>query len=204
MVELGFYGVLRVESRAVIPVYVFREMLAAVEYAYNYLYVAQLLMNTPPGEGRWTYIGDSETPRRYGSWVPRRDRLILKSANLSSPGFLEFLGSIFSLEQIRLYLQDRHERRKDKKYREDAEERGLILDNDLKEAKLIQEQIKIAKSLGATDEDLKPLLQRFVRRPLAELDWWVDQGLLRDARVRSAMPDELQKIAAHVDEDEKS
>ena len=60
------------------------------------------------------------------------------------------------LEVVRKYLNDRHERRKDRDYRERAEERRLQLENLQTENEVLEQRIKIAKELGATENDLAP------------------------------------------------
>ncbi|HEX4605010.1 MAG TPA: hypothetical protein VH724_13510, partial [Candidatus Angelobacter sp.] len=110
--------------------------------------------------------------------VPLSERLLLIEVELHSPGFWKFLGVDGILEQIRLYLQDRHERGKDKQYRESQERRGLELENKLREAELMRRRIEVAKELGASEEELRSVLQHFVLQPLNELDKYQDQGLI--------------------------
>jgi hypothetical protein len=56
---------------------------------------------------------------------------------LTSPGFWDFLGKLMPLETIRQYLNDRHERAKDREYRNEAEEKRLDLENRLLEMKIV-------------------------------------------------------------------
>jgi hypothetical protein len=65
------------------------------------------------------------TREEIATVVPVHSRLLLAAARLESPGFWEFLGSLNPLEVLRQYLSDRHERRKDREYREAAEARRL-------------------------------------------------------------------------------
>ncbi len=74
---------------------------------------------------------------------------MLSAVQLNSVGFWEFLGSLNPLEVIRKHLSDRHERRKDKEYRESADERRMALENLALENKIIAERIRIAKDIGA-------------------------------------------------------
>lgn len=53
---------------------------------------------------------------------------------LNSPGFWEFVGGLNPLEQIRIYLSERHERKKDNEYRNDAECRRLHAEAVIREA----------------------------------------------------------------------
>lgn len=119
--------------------------------------------------------------RGVASLVPGRDRLVLHSARFESPGFWEFLGALNPLEVIRQYLNDRHERRRDREYRDAAEARRLDLENCLLENRVLRERIEIAKSLGATDSDLAPLLNELVYRPLRALNVAQDEGFIKSA-----------------------
>lgn len=110
--------------------------------------------------------------------VPTSERLALAKVELSSPGFWEFLGSLNPLEVLRKYLNDRHERGKDKRYRESAEERRLRLENLMLENTVISERIKIAKEIGATDRDLAPLVNALARDPLLALDQYQNRGVI--------------------------
>lgn len=121
------------------------------------------------------------TSDEIASLVPLKERMILQSVRLTSPGFWEFIGSLNPLEVIRKSLNDRHERRKDREYREGAERKRLELENSLLESEVLSQRIAIAKSLGATDRDLAPLLNELVFKPLRALGRHEDQGIIADA-----------------------
>lgn len=127
--------------------------------------------------------GWSPTPEEVASLVPHSERLVLKAAQLSSPGYWDFLGKLNPLEVIRHYLNDRHERRKDRDYRESAEARRLRLENLKLENQVLRERIEIARGLGATERDLAPLLNELVYRPLQALDRHQDRNVLEYAEV---------------------
>jgi len=93
------------------------------------------------------------------------------------------VGKLNPLEQIRLYLNDRHERRKDREYRESEEAAKLRLQNAALETQVLRDRITAAREMGATDEDLAPLLDRFVRQPLNGLDRFQDEGLIENADI---------------------
>jgi hypothetical protein len=122
-------------------------------------------------------------PDQIASLVPNSDRLILTGVRLASPGFWDFLGKLNPLEVLRQYLNDRHERRKDYKYRESAEERRLLLENLERENRVIAERIRIARDLGATTSDLAPLLNDLIYKPLVTLGRHQDQGVIEGARI---------------------
>jgi hypothetical protein len=93
------------------------------------------------------------------------------------------MGALNPLEIIRQYLNDRHERRKDHQYRAEHEARRLELENRLLENKVLRERIEIAKSIGATDQDLTPLLNELVYKPLRRLDGPQDRGNIETAEI---------------------
>jgi hypothetical protein len=123
------------------------------------------------------------TPQAVASLVPAAEQLVLAAVELSSPGAWEFLGSLNPLEVLRKYLNDRHERRKDREYRERAEERRLQLENLKTENEALEQRIRIAKELGATDSDLAPLLNELVIKPLNALGAYQDKGLIEGAEM---------------------
>ncbi len=100
-----------------------------------------------------------------------------------SPGFWDFLGSLNVLEVIRKYLCDRHERRKDIKYKELAEKEKLDLDNELLKCKVISEKIKIAEKVGIDIHELAPLLNEFLYQPLHRLNAHQDEMIISNAEL---------------------
>lgn len=72
-------------------------------------------------------------------------RLELRRVSIQSPGFWEFIGGMNPLQQLREYLKDRHERRKDKEYREQSEKERLRLDNEILEQTLIRKKLEVAR-----------------------------------------------------------
>jgi hypothetical protein len=185
-------AILTIGSEGNIPVYRVRAFLNDIEHAYSYIYVANMLLSHAVGSDYWQEANIDERVRRYARWVPVQERLILRSVELHSPGDWSFLGNLIPLETIRRYLQDRHERQKDRNYREAAEERKLKLQNDLREAKLLRDQLDNARKMGATDKDLMPLLDRLVIAPLRRLDRFQDEGVAREISI-SESEDEREK-----------
>lgn len=122
-------------------------------------------------------------PNEIASYVPRSEQLVLRAVQLSSPGFWEFLGTLNPLEVLRMYLSDRHERRKDVEYREDAERRKLDLENNILENRVLSERIAIARDLGATNRDLAPLVNDLLYKPLTRLDRSQDRGVIAHAEI---------------------
>ena len=116
------------------------------------------------------------------------DRLIISKINIQSPGFWEVLGSLNPLQQIREYLNDRHNRGKDKRWREQTEKDKAVLENELiqrqifeAENKTVRERIEIYKELGFSDQEIRQLIWANVGRPLMELGKHQDNGLIEGA-----------------------
>ncbi|WP_156782160.1 hypothetical protein [Acidihalobacter aeolianus] len=198
-------GRIRIHGHGEVEVALVEEYLADLKHAYESLLVFESVMDGfkrvsrefpfpvypglmygwPLGPRRAVrYVRDwPPTADEVSSLVPHSEQLILSAVRLSSPGFWEFLGKINPLEVIRQYLNDRHERRKDREYRESAEERRLRLENIKLENEAIAGRVRIAKELGATDKDLAPLLNELVNKPLLALDRHQDKDIIEHAEI---------------------
>ena len=144
-----------------------------------------LYLDWPVGRRRgFGHVRDwPPSPDEIASFVPSSEQLVLSAVRLSSPSFWEFLGTLNPLEVVRKYLNDRHERRKDREYRDTAEQRRLTLENLALENKVISDRVKLAKQLGATNRDLAPLLNELVYQPLTRLDRSQDRGVITYAEL---------------------
>jgi hypothetical protein len=125
------------------------------------------------------------TAEEIASFVPRAEQLVLCAISLTSPGFWEFLGSLNALDVIRRWLNDNHERRKDREYRETAEKRKLNAENFQRETIAISQRVQLLKGMGATDRDLAPLLNELIYKPLVALDRYQDKGMIEHAEIPS-------------------
>lgn len=101
-------------------------------------------------------------------------RLELSRVSIKSPGFWEFLGALNPLQQLREFLKDRHERRKDHEYREPAEKEKLKLDNELlqkiileKENSILHDQLSMMKEFGISDEEIRQIIWSRLGIPLS-------------------------------------
>lgn len=106
------------------------------------------------------------------------DSLIINKVNIQSPGFWEFLGSLNPLQQIREYLNDRHERCKDKKYRSRQEEDLGDLSIMEKQNNIINQRIEILKGLGYSETEIRQLVSSMIIEPLNKLGQQQDKGLI--------------------------
>src|SRR5271154_137274 len=182
-------AVLRVYGEGNLEVELTVAYLTDLRHAYNSVVLFESVIDgmlraapyTPPGLrfALALYLGwpapRRRTPRSQGwpmtagqvaSYVPHSEQLILSAVSIASPGSWDFLGTINPLEVIRQYLNDRHERQKDRDYRTSAEADRLRLENMARETEVISGRVKLARELGATDRDLAPLLNELIYKPL--------------------------------------
>jgi hypothetical protein len=106
------------------------------------------------------------------------DTLKINKVNIQSPGFWEFLGALNPLQQIREYLNDRHERNKDKKYRSRQEEELGGLSIMEKKNNIVSQRIEILKGLGYSETEIRQLVSSLIIEPLNKLDQHQDRGLI--------------------------
>ncbi|WP_298510131.1 hypothetical protein [uncultured Kordia sp.] len=114
----------------------FQEFLFWFEFAYNIYYILEYF---PKELIRITNVIDCQYGEKNEFYhysylvsksVPSADRLFLNRVSISSPGFWEFLGKLNVFEQLRLYLNERHERKKDRDYRNRNEQKKSELSNE--------------------------------------------------------------------------
>lgn len=104
------------------------------------------------------------------------DRLVISKVNIQSPGFWEVIGSLNPLQQIREYLKDRHERKKDKKYKNRQEEELAELEIIERSDKIINQRIETLKSLGYSDLEIRQIITAMIVHPLNRLGKHQDNG----------------------------
>lgn len=184
--------VLRIESDRLGTVGDIRAYLEAIEQAYNGLYAFDLIVAQakaraaevePPSwrsSGRRRRINVRRIRRAEAVVLPQ-DRLQLRAVLFQSPGSWDFLGALNPLETLRKYLQDRHERRKDRTYRERLEAERMSLDNQKLKTEVVRQQIELLRSVGVPEEKIREALSAHVVLPLERLDRHQDSGLIRAA-----------------------
>lgn len=109
------------------------------------------------------------------------DKLTISKVNIQSPGFWEFFGASKSLEQIREYLNDRHERQKDRKYRNRQEEELGDLEIQDKKDKLTSQRIDILKKAGYNDIEIRQIVNSMINLPLNKLGEHQDKGQIEES-----------------------
>lgn len=132
------------------------------------------------------YLGPPFLVEAWGSFFPLErgavaEPLVVHRVVLESPGVWEFLGGLNPLEVLRKYLNDRHERKKDKSYRQRAEERRLDIDNALNELEVIRRIEELRREFGpdaVPDELRRRLWVGELREPFERLDEFDDRGLV--------------------------
>lgn len=185
-------AVLRVDSDRLGTVADIRAYLEAIERAYNGLYAFDLIVNEAKSRAAdrepssWRSSG--RRPRvtvrrisRVDAVVLPQDRLQLRAVSFQSPGFWEFLGALNPLETLRKYLQDRHERRRDRTYREPLEAERMALENQRLKTEVVKEQVELLRSLGVPEEKIREALTAHVVLPLERLDRHQDSNLVQTA-----------------------
>ena len=153
-------GILRIHGNGDVSARQVSDYLRSVVFAYESLITFEIIISQYERQWRaFERYGPWPNPRRdfwlsaltparsaipsaaeVSAFVAPRDRLRIHSVRLSSPGFWEFWGKLNPLEVIRQYLSDRHERRKDREYREEADKERLHLENQLRENQVIRER----------------------------------------------------------------
>lgn len=94
-------------------------------------------------------------------FVTENEYLTIVKINFNSPGFWEVLGSYNPLRQIREYINERHNRQRDKNYAWNLEKRQkevdiekLILENDMKRLSIIKEMTIQLRALNLSDKEI--------------------------------------------------
>lgn len=121
-------------------------------------------------------LSDLYMSLEHASLVPPSERLVLSKVNIQSPGFWEFFGSLNPLSQLREYLKDRHERCKDRNWREAQDKRKGDLDILEKENSILNARIQTLKELGYSEIEIRQMLTKLVLQPLHTLDKYQDNG----------------------------
>ena len=172
--------------------------LSDVEAAYNALYSFEKLSHVVQRFGRRRLLKNSGDPfwelGFYKStfiepaMIPPSARLSLERVQIESPGIWEFAASLNPLEQIRKFLNDRHERRKDKQYREESEKERLKRDNELIRAQIEMQyfvntrfMFELMVEAGFDDDILQQIIWAQVGNPMSRLGSHQDTRLIGGA-----------------------
>jgi|SRR5579884_272958 len=114
------------------------------------------------------------TEQDQASYVEPDDRLALRKCEIGSPCLIEMVGAAGAsstlLELLRGWMQEAHERRKDREYREPAERQRLRLENMLLEDKVIKEQVAILRDSDVQNDFIKRRLWKQYRHVFGLLE----------------------------------
>lgn len=131
----------------------------------------------PPPSRYWPRLEFLGSERLAGALAP----LIVNRVVLESPGFWEFLGTLNPLEVLRCYLNDRHERRKDRDYRSEAERDRLAIENALASLEVVRQIGSLEREFGRelySSEAWRHGWIAEVRQPLERLAEFSDRGII--------------------------
>lgn len=148
-------------TKGILQVYVSRgglvdealSFLTDIQDAYENLYALNLKIDeakqtfSERNENSWRYSSRRKPPalnptRKFSDLVLPDEKLIVHKVNIESPGVWEFLGTLNPLQQLREYEKDRHERRKDKEWREAEEQRQMSLENQKREQEIKRAELE--------------------------------------------------------------
>lgn len=113
------------------------------------------------------------------------DQLEITKIKIQSPGWIEFLASLNPLQQIREYLKDRHERKKDKDWRSENEKDRAFIELDILKIQAeqartgaIRDFYELLEHMDIRSDERQRILWEHVGAPLARLGRHQDSGLL--------------------------
>lgn len=119
------------------------------------------------------------------SYVDPRERLAIRACRIGSPGILDIVGNFNILDTLRRWQQDRHERRKDRDYREQAERDKLWLENELLRDRVIESRIALLEKLNTPKTEINWAVNRLLVDEVAPLQRRLDSGDIQGIETRS-------------------
>ena len=195
--RFGSTGLFRLHVAEPPPLYQFTEILQKLDSAYNQLrgfevHLHVLLADLSSDRGPIAHSRDVLRKKLFqlldnlgnekgGRTISPEDRVRIKGIEIHSPGLLEFFARLNPLEQIRLYLNDRHQRK--------MTEGDKALDWKMKEVKYYRELAAFMKDLGVSDEEIRLAISTQLIAPLKPLDEAVDSGFIVEAEVVEIEPE---------------
>lgn len=188
-------GTVRLDLQRGATVAEFKKFLEDLELAYVAIYELPLLDEwghfgrpfVSPREYRLTgysYLyGNLKSVRPEDIYPP--DQLEISRIKIQSPGWIELIASLNPLQQIREYLKDRHERRKDKLWRWESEKKREEAELDLLRTQAERERIGairdfhgLLQEMDISPEERQKILWQRVGAPLSRLARHQDSGLI--------------------------
>lgn len=124
------------------------------------------------------------------SQVKTSERLKLYRIKINSPGYLDVLGQLKILENLRGFINERHERKKDNEYRNDSERKRLELENAAKEIEnsrnktaLIEQQMQLLSSYGVPESKIRDALMSHLEKPIDAINHQSEIGLIGESEL---------------------
>jgi hypothetical protein len=206
--EQDFAVELHIHGHAGIDTFMMGAFLTSLWAAYARLRSLELVLQADFGQGvPWHQSfrperGDAARAIRLLSqdlYQAFRSPIIVTGVSLHSPGLWEFMASLNPLEAIRKFLQDGHERKKDRQYRNSAEETRLRIENERAAVALAKDKLDLEAQAGHQMIDLasqavgladrlqlesrqrNQLVNYFVKAPLKKLRTFQDAGVIETA-----------------------
>lgn len=176
-----------------------RRLLEAFEDAYETAARVELRASAVTAQLEWLSRYGPPSPR-YWPGLPvfggndvdvasAPEPLIVNRVVLEPPGFWGFLGAINSLEVVRRYLNDRHERRKDRDYRSQAERERLAIENALASLEVVRRIASLEREFGRELYSSEAWRRGWIgelRQPLGRLAEFSDRGIIEGDSARTA------------------
>ncbi|MGQ0590409.1 MAG: hypothetical protein ACT4N8_12920, partial [Sphingosinicella sp.] len=174
----------------------FRKFLGDLENAYLSVYLLPTQRELRHLERRLPfpleYLGFDFVAMRHNemafadpSWIHPKDHLEITRITIQSPGWIELVGSLNPLQQIREYLKDRHERRKDREWRWETEKQRALAELEILRIQAERERVgaisefnELLRRMDISPEQRQKILWERVGVPLARLGHHQDTGLL--------------------------
>lgn len=134
----------------------------------------------------WDILGPvyRSTPAPAGPIYPK-DQLEISRITIQSPGWVELIGSLNPLQQLREYLKDRHERQKDRVWRSDAERHRAQLELEILRLQAERERTgaiadfyELLERMEVSAEERQRILWERLGGPMMRLGQHQDSGLL--------------------------
>jgi hypothetical protein len=171
-----------------------REYLASLEDAYVRIYAFDFAVNELRQRSDETISSSFREPSRKRSarfpairnpqaLLLPGDQLTIHRIEVASPGFWEVLGALNPLETIRKYIADRHERTKDREYRNDLDLQERQLEIEKRRIEVVRERVDLLHSLGVPEEQIRRAVVQLVSQPLGQLDRIQDSRLISTAEL---------------------
>ncbi len=127
--------------------------------------------------------GSDGSSRRIYPPIPNSARPIVLRIRFASDGHWDILGLGSVLEVIRKGINDHEERKKDRAYRNEAEQTRLDLENGARVQDLLERTIATMRTLGLSEEEIRESIADQITRPLNSLRRPIALGIFRRAEV---------------------